>query len=206
MLNSVRGALILTVVLSCFVAAHQDRLVAVQFPGIASIDLPASWTVHGRPLREQLIAEGKPLIDGTGLGRNTEIDTLLAATGSTPSIYASVLLVVNRRKPLSQADVSGMSDAELKSISERGRASFASLLNSGGSELREWVGISRERLNGLYVIVTEYRRFASEEGLMMVQVNSFHVGTMTLNLTLSYREAEARPVIEQIRSSFRVAQ
>lgn len=185
--------------------AERGNFISLRLPTGVSVDVPRTWTVldsDGRVLIETSVQaifdlSRLPLVAGK---------PLILARSPAPT-YASMNLVVSPGPTETQAELKGLSVAQIRAEDELTREAIKVMSTHAGWRLVEWLGTRRETLDKHLALLSEYRRQFPGKPIVRVQIYAVPLGTESLALTLEYREDERGlwyPVIARIHKSFRV--
>lgn len=207
------AATVLAIVLIGPVTAHaqtnENKFVTLRFPHGITMDAPRSWRAVSADENEVVLTALQATLDLTGIKRTEKQSvTLLKANPKLQQLYAYVKLSEKTGEFMDQKASEITSEAELKKIDETWLADVKKMNQLTGMKIVEWKGTRKEKINGKWAIVTEYRREDREgHGPVWCQINAIHLRDRCVTLTLSFREREEvvlKPVILRMRSSLKI--
>src|SRR5712692_3962061 len=191
----------------------EESFVTVRLPHAISVDVPRSWNVMIGEEKKELDTLVQRTLDLSGI--TTLGGSLLAAKSPLHTTWAFMEVRVTFENTYTQSVTANMSQTELEAYDSYLRLVTENISKSLGEEILEWFGTKKDRLNGLTVLVTEYKRTPPPDpstvrpsrGPVRVQVNVVPLGDKDIGLTVSYTATEAakwQPILRHLRSSFRI--
>jgi hypothetical protein len=203
----------LAVSLFVSVTAHaqtnENQFVTVRFPRGITMDAPRSWRAVSADENEVILTTVQAALDLTGV-KPTEKQsvTLFKAHPKIQQLYAYVKLSEKFGEFKDQKATQNASVAELKEFDEAQLADIKKMSEITGMKMVEWKGSRKEKTNGKWALVTEYRREDRDgPGPVWCQINAIPLRDRCVTLTLSYREREElvlKPVVLRLRSSLKI--
>lgn len=192
------------------VAMADDSVVPIRLPHGVQIELPSTWEVLNGNQRTTLDSTAHSNLARAGVVFDASSDLNFAANYYDETKKTAALLNIRYHpdSDLTQSDTRAASAADILELDTAVRQRMVKVLQTSGASLLAWNGTSRKVLNGVTVLVTEYKRSSPTQNanfkVRLVQVNN---GGETFDLTISYRERnedQLRPICDRIISSLRI--
>lgn len=176
-----------------------------QLGGGLSIELPSHWTLLPVDARRNLRASAEAFDRLSGNNASPAVRIALLAANSSPRGAAVRVTLGRTSDNLSEQRLIGLTHDELREYTQNFRQQNAEREAVGGARLLSVAPVTVSRFNTSHALVISYTR-AGVDGPSPWQVNQYKipVGERTIELTLSYRTAEAvlwRPILEVVRRS-----
>jgi hypothetical protein len=180
----------------------------VKLPHGMIMELPKSWWLIGKDLNELMETKAQAALDLSGIeilpGTNTE---LITANSMPRSTYASARVTFSTPPIGTPEEVAGLSPSDLKEMGEQTHDLMRRLAQKEGHQILDFYGCTLATVGGSPAILNHYKR-TGPHGNVLVWAYQIARPEGTVNLTMSYREAEAvlwRLILERIEKSVKFA-
>ena len=184
--------------------------VRLKLPRGVSLELPRNWTILSKDERSALKEAVSSKAGSSSSGELSFVAQLTDTKGQKLAIVNVRYDPETKDTPgaVTQEAVRGLSEAELRDLGERIKAGMRPALESVGGELVRWDGLSRFKVNGVWVLRFDcVQRQQGDEGAMLVRVDRYPLGEQSCSVSISYRVSEEqslRPVCDRISQSVRI--
>jgi hypothetical protein len=187
---------------------RDSRFSLVTLPLGVSIQVPKNWRLLGAEINATLETAGEAgtKLAGITMPRGQKVN-LFRANSNPPTTYASIAINATDSE-MSPADMMAASDAEIAELGESMHRMFEQSFAKQNLRVIRFDGVRREILDGHPSLIIHYVR-SGPQGPVVVQMTRLLIGEKEISLNLSYRQSEAnlwKPIIDYIRSTFRVSQ
>jgi hypothetical protein len=180
--------------------ATANERVAISLPKGLSVSLSRDWVVLKDKLKIQLGQLSRKFLRlDNNDGPYSELvimANLFAPNGKTSAMmhvrfYPDILT--------GQYEVQKMDKAGLKDFDDSMKAGITKSLNTAGFKLDKWQGTSRQKINGVYFLVTEYDRIAlTQSGVFHVQLYRALLRKKSFTITLSALNTASEKIRSEI--------
>ena len=177
-----------------------SSFVNVELPQNISFQMPRNWVVSSGTEMISLEAFFKSLMP-----QSTNDMSFQATLKNEKTQSIARLQVHYWKSEKRQMDIMGLLDFDLAAYNNSMRNQMTVQLHRVGSRMTSWRGTTKENINGLNVLISEYSRTSqSIAGHFRVQVLRIYCGLNSFSLLVSYHEEAIlplRPTVNKIIST-----
>jgi hypothetical protein len=185
--------------------AREPMYTRASLAGGISIEYPTHWFVIGAEQSKNLVLSGSAAAELAGNEIDTNKVRLFSVNASPAPTGAMIGLSLTTPAELSQTDLVGVTEGDLRFAAEEFRKSMEAAEPFSGIKVLEVQSVTTERFGQELALVFRYRR-ASQKGPSPWQVTQYKIphNDRLIELTLSYRESDQwvwRPILEHVKRS-----
>lgn len=159
---------------------------------------PVAWRVDDTSIAAA-IRSGKRVIDATSI-RADDSGHVITFAEPSPDIDSSDVSILILPTRIGQREVASLTEPEIRNAEANDfRPEIERAVTNNGAAITSWYGTKREKLGGLYVLVTSYRYKTRAGTEMMKSTYSAYLGTHAIHIHAFQRVNASAVSIGQLR-------
>lgn len=190
------------------IANSAINFITISLPKGITVELPKNWTALTNNERITLDSWVEAKAEAKGLVDVTHDLAFAANYFDDHGITAGIFNI--RYYPdldVTQSDARTANASDVKELDTAIRQNIAPGIEMAGGRLLDWVGTTKQLINGATVFVSEYRRLSQQGGSFRVRLVRFLNAHKSFTITISYREDQEfflQPICDRVIRSIRI--